>query len=60
MEIKIRTIKKSDGYIAMVEDKKIGCMGDGATELEAIEDVTKVMLDILEMLDEDGVIKLGK
>lgn len=60
MEIRIKTIKKSDGYIAIVDDKTIGCMGDGTTELEAIEDVTKVMLDLLEMLDKDGVISLGK
>lgn len=59
MKLTIETFKCEDGgYIAKVNE--INCIGDGDTELEALRDLTEVMLDILELADEDGVISLGK
>lgn len=58
MILTIETTKTEDGYIAEVKELK--CIGTRETELEALEDVSKVMLDVLELADKDNIIKLGK
>lgn len=56
MKLTIETFMPDDDCIWIAKCNELDCCGDGVTEIEAIEDLTKAILDILEIAKSDGVI----